>query len=274
MAVSLPPGFKVVNGKIVPSIGGPLGSNVTAAPGTSLATSPQMMDIGGGTDPMTALLGGGNPYWRAAMAAAGVMAPTPTAANDTISPEMAGQLPQHPPSTGVMPGQWHSGSPTNPVIPSPDDSVNPYTAAANAPTSPTAMPWRGPIADQPAGDAGMQRGGVSAPPAPANINLGRGMPGPGQPAAAQVVSPFTQVDRPNMSAAGGARGNPGATQMSALDLSRFFQHPAVQQAMAAASASGAQNVPLSQTPLPPPRPQAQGPMDPEIIARIAQGQQL
>jgi hypothetical protein len=87
---------------------------------------------------------GGSPYWRALLTAAGVIQPTPTAANDTISPLMAGARPSHPPSTGVMPGQWHAGgTPTGPIIPAPDLAARPAR-----PTSTGMMP--APIVTMPA----------------------------------------------------------------------------------------------------------------------------
>ena len=76
-----------------------------------------------------------NPYARAMIAAAGTMQSTPTAANDTISPEMAGQMPQHPPSTGVFPGQWHAGgSASGPII------APPVQGPLAMPARPTSMP--------------------------------------------------------------------------------------------------------------------------------------
>lgn len=81
------------------------------------------------------LLGNLNPYARAMIAAAGVMSPTATAANDTISPEMARQLPMHPASTGMMPATGvPMALPSRPVTPTPT-VTGPLAAASPTPPS-------------------------------------------------------------------------------------------------------------------------------------------
>lgn len=91
-------------------------------------------------NPLAAFLGNLNPAARAAIAAAGIMQPTSTAANDTISPEMAGARPERPHSTGVTPGQWHAGgTATGPIIP-PPSAYDPLSSIRTPPVGPLAEP--------------------------------------------------------------------------------------------------------------------------------------
>ncbi len=86
------------------------------------------------------------------------------------------------------------------------------------------------------------------------------------PPAAVANSPFTLVDRPNMSPQNSARGHQGAEQMGMLDLSRLFGGGQPAPAAAAPASILARprppvyNQPSSQV-VPP------GPEDPSIIAR-------
>lgn len=101
--------------------GQPMGPDVTGA---------------GGFNPLS-VLGGGNPAWRAAIAAGGVMSPTPADTGE-LPLSMSGARPMHPASTGAMPG--FQGPPSRPYTPTPQ------YAPAIPPSRPTDTPTGTPSA--------------------------------------------------------------------------------------------------------------------------------
>jgi hypothetical protein len=180
---------------------------------------------GGGFNPLS-LFGGGNPYWRGAIAGAGILQPTPAETGE-FTPAEPNFVRPDAPKTGGLPAP-PSTQPARPVTPTPATAY-----------PPTAMPAR-PVTPTPAS---------AYPPAAA-----------APAAAAPPSNMFGLIDRPNASATG---WNPGAPKTTALDLSSIFNHPAVaaaaaahpavQGALAAARPDLAQRVPLAKTPLPPTR---------------------
>jgi hypothetical protein len=185
--------------------------------------------IGGGPsfNPLT-MLGGGNPYWRGAIAGAGVLSPTPAETGE-FNPGMFPPRPDAPKTGGLPAPATQSGS-----------GYGDPRLWGNPPSS-----------------------NKSTPPKrinPKSVNLGTGTPGVTAPVQAPSNSPFIGIDRPNASATG---WNPGTRMGTALDLSSLFSHPAVAAAAAAhpavhaaiaARPDLAQRVPLDQTPMPPRRP--------------------
>jgi len=198
--------------------------------------------------------GGGNPYWRGAIAAGGVLTPTPAETGE-LPLSMSGARPQHPPSTGAMPTPPQMGMP----FPQ-NEQVSPQMG----------MPWAGnnsgqplplggqhirtPAAVAPPGNPSPAPGPINGRINPASVNLGN--------------NPWITASRPNMSPQNSAQGRQGAPQMGMLDLSRLFgggQPAAAAPAPAIGSPAPA---------VPPVRPrgalasptQASGPMDPSIIA--------
>ena len=103
-------------------VGGP---GATIGPGSG---------AGGGFNPLS-LLAGGNPYARAAIAAGGVMAPTPAETGE-LPLSLSGARPEHPPSTGAMPRQPYD--PLSSIRTSPAAAV-----AAAPPGSPSQTPRPG-----------------------------------------------------------------------------------------------------------------------------------
>ena len=177
----------------------------------------------GGFNPLS-LLGGGNPYWRGAIAAGGVLTPTPAETGE-FNPAMITGRPDAP-----LPLHM----PHRPVTPTPG-----------------AMPAR-PITPTPS----------TAYPAPAATRQRPNLGAYGAPPAAVANSPFTTFDRPNMSPQNSMQGRQGDPKMGMLDLSRLFGGGQPAPAIAPAPASIlarpdlAQRVPLAQTPSPPPRKKA------------------
>lgn len=89
---------------------------------------------GGGANPLS-YLAKGSPAWRAAMAAAGVMAPTPVETGE-LPLSLSGARPQHPSSTGAMP---QPNMPARPYSPTPDNRTYPSwptPGPAGGPASP------------------------------------------------------------------------------------------------------------------------------------------
>ena len=176
-------------------------------------------------------LGGGNPYWRGAIAAGGVLSPTQTA-NDAAPTDKWFQKPS---GVGGMPGPQVTNPPQPdhpstmrypswPTPPAPtgvDATIPPFTARGqpSRPATPT------PATAYPASPV--------ATPAAAGPAAARQRPNLGN------YGPFTTVSRPNANpgigggmlggnsgmaniGGGGARGAGGAPTMTALDLSRLF----------------------------------------------------
>lgn len=183
---------------------------------------PEMMPQGGGFNPMS-FLSGGNPYMRAILAAAGIMEPTPTASNDTISPQQAGnagllqaagamQVPPLPPIASA-PQSGGIGSDANRPLMGAGGFPNTYGAPGQQPPVSTGSPLT-PLGQGGIGsDARFPTSGAAPPVKTA--------PRPVNPAAVNLGhSPFVQIDRPNAPAAG---RSPGPLQMSALDLSGLFR---------------------------------------------------
>jgi hypothetical protein len=184
-----------------------LGFQLSAEPQPQTITPQSWQDVingrsaisgapGGGLPPaVAALLGGMNPLARAAIAAASVMAPTPTAAND----------------------QFFRQQPGRPVTPTPQPYGGPM-AAADAARAP-----RGPLA-APIDPYGATRGApVMSASAPLPPPRARPSASPAAPATAPPQSRFVQIDRPNAPANRGPYGAGGPPQMSALDLSQLFR---------------------------------------------------
>ena len=202
-------------------------------------------------------IGRGNPYWRGAIAAGGVLTPTPAETGE-LSPQQS------------LPPRTAGGFTTNM-----DPTTTPYNAP---PATYPHMPWP-PNADNadnthmPWPDTGAPGVGSPAPavpvprPAPGGA-VARQRPNLGTyaaPPAAIPSNPFTTLDyRPNSGPNERNRGSPVAT---ALDLSRLFgggqPAPAVAPPMGYAGVRPdlAQRVPLGQTPMPPPRPVPAAPIN-------------
>ena len=150
-----------------PQIFGPSqGSNIGTGKQVGAWTNPftdanavNSAEFTGGAMPGVAAGSVGSPYWKALLAAAGVMQPTPTAANDTIGPLAAGARPQHPASTGMMPsappdfggGGWTAPADINlppmdvhdsPPMPARPTSTPGGQVAAPLPDSPPLPPAR------------------------------------------------------------------------------------------------------------------------------------
>ena len=202
------------------SLSGPGGTPTNAAgmsPHIDPATGqPEMLTGPGGVVEKTrgalnpfGFLGGSNPYWRGAITAGGVLSPTPTASNDTISPEMAGARPEYP----------HTPTPQNyPMWPTPP--------------APAASP-NIPIGGGPGNVMQAPTGTPAAPPPRPRVHTAGPAVARQQPnLGAYGGSPFTTVDRPNANPGIGGgmlgggvnspRGQGGAPLGTALDLSRLF----------------------------------------------------
>lgn len=130
-------------------------------------------------------IGGGNPYWRGAIAAGGVLTPSPAETGE-FNPAMVAGRPEAP--MGGVHGVPAAAAPSQPP-------ARPYT-----PTPATAYP-AAPMPARP----------VTPTPRAAAPR-----------AAAPPPSAFTLIDRPNADVAGGARGRQSVPRISALDLSKLF----------------------------------------------------
>lgn len=173
-------------------------------------------------NPLSAL-GSGNPYWRGAIAGAGVMAPTPA--------ETGELQPKYWPNPNS--GQGGIGSDANRPVMGAAGFPTTYAPPGQQPPVPTpgalAPPSR-PVTPTPVAAAppSATPGPVNGRVNPASVNLGN--------------NPWITGNRPNANpgigggmlgggSIGGARGTGGPPQMGMLDLSQLFQHPAVQAAM-------------------------------------------
>jgi hypothetical protein len=155
---------------------------------------------GGGFNPLT-LLGAGNPYWRAAIAASGIMSPTPAETGE-LPLSMSGARPMHPPSTGPMP-------------PPPYDPLS----SIRAPTAPS----RGG-----SGYGGVPPGGwgEKSPPLPPQRPAAATpaqAPRPAAPASPAQSDRFVRIDRVN---AGPLAAQPGRGYQTALNLADLFRRRA------------------------------------------------
>jgi hypothetical protein len=165
----------------------------------------------GGWNPAS-LLGGGNPYWRAIIAAGGAVTPTPAETGE-LPLSLSGARPEYPhtPTPQPAPG-GNSGYPDvigYPHMPWPDTGVAPGVAPGQparpvTPTPATAYP-------------------PTPPPRP------RAMPTAAGPAAVRQqpnlgnYSPFIGISRPNADVVNrGGRSSDSGVQGTALDLSRLF----------------------------------------------------
>jgi len=226
----------------------------TSTDNTFEAGKPMGAAAAGGAFPSWLSGGNLNPWARAAITGAGVMAPTPTA-NDA-APTNAWF--QRPSGVGGMPGPQV----TNPTPgPAPPGVGGPYVGGQGAPPRPVASAPPGAPSPAPAAAPVAPPPGVTPPPIngrvnPASVNLGN--------------NPWITASRPNMSPQNSAQGRQGAPQMGMLDLSRLFgggQPAAPAAAPAPAIGSPAPAVPPVRprgalaSPTPP-----SGPMDPSIIA--------
>jgi hypothetical protein len=192
----------------------------------------QPINGGSGFNPLS-ILGQGNPYWRGALAAGGVLQPTPAETGE-FTPAEPNFVRPDAPRTGGLPKPA-------PFVPPPQmDPEGPGNTTL--PNTPPPRP--------------------KARINPAKVNLGQGTPGVTTPVQAPANSPFIGIDRPN---SGPNERNRGSPQATALNLSALFNHPAVAAAAAAhpavqaaavqnARPDLAQRVPLDQTPMPPVRP--------------------
>ena len=222
----------------VPGGGGALTGPAGSPPiGTSLATPTNTAGMGPHIDPVTGqpemltgpggivektrgamnpfgFLGGGNPYWRAAIAAGGVMTPTPA-------------------ETGEMPRQTLGRSPSGPAAPAPSgigsDANTPVMGAGGFPTTyanpgaqpampdgmpPPAIPIGGGPGNVMQAPTGTRRPRVVHAAGPAAVRQ--------QPNLGAYSGPFSPSYRPNADVAGGARGRQSVPQMTTLDLSKLF----------------------------------------------------
>jgi hypothetical protein len=248
-------------------VGGP---NATIGPG-SAAANPRV--------PMSWL----NPLGRIGIAAGAIMQPTPTASDDTISPEMAGQRPQHPSSTGrmpqpppgllsgggigsdarfptaTMPGHGGIGSDANAPLMGAGGFPTTYGAPGQQPPVPGAAPGAAPgsipigggpgnVMQAPTGGRSPVRTPASAGPAAVRQQPNMGSYDPN--------GRFVMIDRTNAPAESGGRGGGGGPMQTALNLSSLFGGGAPAAAPQTARPDLAQRVPLDQTPLPPVRPTA------------------
>ena len=180
--------------KITPNASGPaqglsLGGSAHVDPTTG---KPEMLTGPGGLVEKTrgsinpfGFIGGGNPYWRGAIAAGGVLTPSPAETGE-FNPAMVAGRPEAP--MGGVHGVPAAAAPSQPP-------ARPYT-----PTPATAYP-AAPMPARP----------VTPTPRAAAPR-----------AAASPPSAFTLVDRPNADVAGGARGRQSVPRISALDLSKLF----------------------------------------------------
>ena len=220
-----PPGFNMNDGAAAPTNAAGMGPHIDPTTGQpEMLTGPGGIaeKTAGGFNPLS-LLGGGNPYWRGAIAAGGVLTPTPAETGEFNPAMITGRpdapLPLHMPHRPVTPTPGAAPMPARPVTPTPS----------------------------------------TAYPAPAATRQRPNLGAYGVPPAAVANSPFTTFDRPNMSPQNSMQGRQGDPQMGMLDLSRLFGggQPAPAAAPAPAPASIlarpdlAQRVPLAQTPLPP-----------------------
>lgn len=221
-----PPGMSLPTTQAAPTNAAGMGPHIDPTTGQpEMLTGPGGIaeKTAGGFNPLS-LLGGGNPYWRGAIAAGGVLTPTPAETGE-FNPAMITGRPDAP-----LPLHM----PHRPVTPTPG-----------------AMPAR-PVTPTPS----------TAYPAPAATQQRPNLGAYGSPPAAVANSPFTTFDRPNMSPQNSMQGRQGAPQMGMLDLSRLFGGGQPAPAAASAPPMGyagarpdlAQRVPLAQTPLPPRRP--------------------
>jgi hypothetical protein len=155
----------------------------------------------GGASSLLSMFGGGNPYARAAIAAGGVMSPTPADTGE-LPLSMSGARPQHPSSQGAMPG--FQGPPSRPYTPTPQ------YAPAIPPTRPDdpETPQGSPSATPPVG-------GTPYPPKRPK-NLG------GQPTTAAVPSSSNPRFGTVQYGVGGGRGplssNPIYTTLNLANL--------------------------------------------------------
>ncbi len=249
-----PGGFQGSPKLTAPAAGPPPGMSLSANPGGSAPTNaagmsphidpttgqPEMLTGPGGLVEKTrgsmnpfGFIGRGNPYWRGAIAAGGVLSPTPTA-NDAAPTNLWFQRPS---GVGGMPGPQV----TNPSVGGPggigSDANTPVLGAGGFPTT-----YANPGAQPPAPD------GMPSPAIPIGGGPGNVMQSPtgtmrprvraAGPAAARQrpnlgnYGPFTTITRPNMNpgigggmlggGSAGGRGGGGPPQMTALDLSRLF----------------------------------------------------
>ena len=212
-----------------------------APPGTSISGLPE--GGAGGFNPFSMLGAIPNPYWKGAIAGAGVMAPTPAETGELTPAQLAhgpsdpaDLLPQQPgqPSGGALPFQQpdHPSTMRFPMWPTP-----PAPAPQNA-TGGIGSDANFPIFGGGSSDARGEYYKPGQQPATTGYPGGRGGPGGGRhaggghrggggraaaPAAAAPAagSPWITAARPNRDMAGGARGQ-GQTQMGMLDLSKLF----------------------------------------------------
>jgi hypothetical protein len=155
---------------------------------------------------ITSLLGGGNPLWKGAIAAGGVLTPTPAETGEFTPAEPNFVRPDAPRGGGL------------PAPAAPAATINP-----NTDTSPYAQPSR-PVTPYPTplhapGAIASTPGPINGKINPASVNLGN--------------NPWITASRPNMSPQNSAQGRQGAPQMGMFDLSQIFNHPAVAAAAAA-----------------------------------------
>jgi hypothetical protein len=156
----------------------------------------------GGAGGLLSALAGGNPYARAAIAAGGVLQPTPAETGE-LPLSMSGARPMRPRSTGAMPGAGMAGA-----AGADGGFNNPYAAAAAA-NPPQGGPYVGsgasPMATQPgpapAGVGGPYVGGQGPTP------IDRNNPLPWQSASSATAGPTptgspSQTPRPGGSGAG------------------------------------------------------------------------
>jgi hypothetical protein len=156
---------------------------------------------GAGINPLT-LLGAGNPYWRAAIAASSIMAPTPAETGE-LPLSMSGARPMHPASTGAMPR-----APYDPL------------SSIRAP----APPSRGGSGYGGVPPAGWGEKSPPLPPPRPTAASPAQTPRPGAaPASPAQSDRFVRIDRVN---AGPLAAQPGRGYQTALNLADLFRRRA------------------------------------------------
>ena len=194
-----PGGFRASPKLTAPASGPPPGMSLAAPgsnwdprnwfkadPNATFEAGKPMGEIAAGGAVPSILGGGGNPYWRGAIAAGGVLTPTPAETGEFNPAMITGRpdapLPLHMPHRPVTPTPGAAPMPARPVTPTPS----------------------------------------TAYPAPAATRQRPNLGAYGAPPAAVANSPFTTFDRPNMSPQNSMQGRQGDPQMGMLDLSRLF----------------------------------------------------
>jgi hypothetical protein len=193
-----PPGMSLPTTQAAPTNAAGMGPHIDPTTGQpEMLTGPGGIaeKTAGGFNPLS-LLGGGNPYWRGAIAAGGVLTPTPAETGEFNPAMVTGRpdapLPLHMPHRPVTPTPGAAPMPARPVTPTP-------ITAYPTPTPPPRPRAAGPAAVKQQPNLGYFTTGDRPN---ANPDIGGGMLGGGF--------------------AGGRGGPVGNRTMGMLDLSKLF----------------------------------------------------